>query len=121
MTPIRIQVLYCESITNMRMSPINDVVCAAPLAGSGLEAVNRERPGASQLRGLRWGEMGRLDRLDHAEIFDETASTNWAVVEVSVDPDRLVHDELPTFDDGQIKTPGAQIGVRRRLVVRDTR
>ena len=72
MTPIRIQVLYCESITNMRMSPISDVVCAAPLGWPGLEAVNRERPLASQLRGLRWGETGRLDRLDHTEIFGDS-------------------------------------------------
>ena len=37
-----------------------------------LEAVNRERPLASQLQGLRWGEMGRLDRLDHTEIFGDS-------------------------------------------------
>jgi len=71
MTPIRIQVLYCESITNMRTSPISEVVCVAPLDCSELEAVHRERPRPSQLRGLRRREMGRLDRLDDAEVLGD--------------------------------------------------
>ena len=85
MTPIRIQVLYCESITNMRTSPISEVVCVAPLTAPGWRLCTGSAlaPASSEeCADVRWA----ASTASTMPRFLETASTNWAVVEMSVDP-----------------------------------
>ncbi len=84
MTPIRIHVLYCVSITNTRIRPTSEVDCAGPLVV----------PGWTLLTGTGWAparvEAWVAERLAASTASAtpsdlEVARTNCAVVEVSVD------------------------------------